>query len=278
MVNQSIQSIKIELLQPNPFQPRDKIKKEDIEELAHSIKQFGVLEPLVVADTPAGLQIIAGERRWRASQLAGLTEVPAIIKKISPREMLELAIIENVQRTDLGPLERAQAFQQLMRDFNYNVSEISERLSKSTSYVSNCLKLLQLPDAIKDGLSGNLITEGHARAIAGIDNQQVMVEMYKQILKENASVRRAEEIARNYRQQTSTSPMVRLRPSVTKVSDVKVKEWEAKLKELLESKSSVQLTRSARQTRVVITLSGDPQDTQKDLEKLMSINLPTVKK
>lgn len=277
MADQTIQTIQVELLQPNPFQPRDKIKKEDVEELAGSIKQYGVLEPLVVADTPAGLQIIAGERRWRASQLAGLTEVPVIVKKVTPKQMLELAIIENVQRTDLGPLERAQAFQQLMRDFNYNVSDISERLNKSSSYISNCLKLLKLPDAIKDGLSGELITEGHARAIAGIDNQQVMVEMYKQILKENASVRRAEEIARNYRQQTSTSPMVRLRPSVTKVDDQKFKEWEARLKELLESKSSVKLTRSTRQTRVVITLSGDPQDTQKDLEKLMSVQLETKK-
>lgn len=277
MADQTIQTIQVELLQPNPFQPRDKIKKEDVEELAGSIKQYGVLEPLVVADTPAGLQIIAGERRWRASQLAGLTEVPVIVKKVTPKQMLELAIIENVQRTDLGPLERAQAFQQLMRDFNYNVGEISERLNKSSSYISNCLKLLKLPDAIKDGLAGELITEGHARAIAGIDSQQVMVEMYKQILKENASVRRAEEIARTYRQQTSTSPMVRIRPSVTKVDDQKFKEWEARLKELLESKSSIKLTRSTRQTRVVITLSGDPEDTQKDLEKLMSVQLTTKK-
>ena len=275
MANQSIEQIQVQLLQPNPFQPRDTIKKEDIEELAHSIKQYGVLEPLVIADTPAGYQIIAGERRWRAAQLAGLTEVPVIIKKITPREMLELAIIENVQRIDLGPLERAQAFQQLMRDFSYSVGQISERLSKSTAYVSNCLKLLQLPDAIKDGLAGNMITEGHARAIAGIENQQVMVEIYKQILKESASVRRAEELARNYRQQTSTSPMVRLRPSVTKVNDPKIKEWESKLKQLLASKTSFKLTRTTRQTRLVITLSGDPQDTQKDLEKIMGLGLKT---
>ena len=275
MANQSIEQIQVQLLQPNPFQPRDTIKKEDIEELAHSIKQYGVLEPLVIADTPAGYQIIAGERRWRAAQLAGLTEVPVIIKKITPRVMLELAIIENVQRIDLGPLERAQAFQQLMRDFSYSVGQISERLSKSTAYVSNCLKLLQLPDAIKDGLAGNMITEGHARAIAGIENQQVMVEIYKQILKESASVRRAEELARNYRQQTSTSPMVRLRPSVTKVNDPKIKEWESKLKQLLASKTSFKLTRTTRQTRLVITLSGDPQDTQKDLEKIMGLGLKT---
>jgi ParB family chromosome partitioning protein len=271
MLNNTIQTLKIEVLQPNPFQPRDKIKKEDIQELSDSIKQFGILEPLVVAETPAGFQIIAGERRWRAAQMAGLTEVPAIIKKTTPKEMLELAIIENVQRTDLGPLERAQAFYQLMRDFNLTVADICQRISKSQSYVSNCLKLLKLPDAIKDGLAGGMISEGHARAIFGIEDQASMVAIYKQILKESASVRRAEELARQYKQQTSTSPMYRLRPSTMKVSDPQVKAWENRLKELLTTKSEVKLTRSQRNTRIVITLVGDPEETQKDLEKFISL-------
>lgn len=271
MANQTIQNLAIEILQPNPFQPRDKIKKEDVQELADSIKQYGILEPLVVAETPAGYQIIAGERRWRASQIAGLTEVPVIIKKTTPKEMLELAIIENVQRSDLGPLERAQAFYQLMRDFNLNVADIAQRISKSQSYVSNCLKLLKLPDAIKDGLAGGMISEGHARAIFGIDDSSAMIGIYKQILKENASVRRAEELARQHKQQTSTSPVYRLRPSTTKVSDPKIKEWEGRLKELLKSKSEIKLTRSQRSTRITITLSGDPEETQKDLEKFIAL-------
>ena len=271
MTNATIQTLKIEILQPNPFQPRDKIKKEDIQELSDSIKRYGILEPLVVAETPAGFQIIAGERRWRAAQMAGLTEVPAIIKKTTPKEMLELAIIENVQRSDLGPLERAQAFYQLMRDFNLNIADISERISKSQSYVSNCLKLLKLPDAIKDGLAGGMISEGHARAIFGIEDQASMVGIYKQILKESASVRRAEELARQYKQQTSTSPIYRLRPNTMKVSDPQVKAWESRLKELLTIKSEIKLTRSQRNTRIVITLVGDPEETQKDLEKFISL-------
>ena len=109
----SVQILAIEVLQPNPFQPRNKISREEILELADSIKQYGVLEPLIVAQTPAGFQIIAVERRWRAAREAGLTEVPALVKKTTPKEMLEMALIENVQRADLGPLERAQAFQQL---------------------------------------------------------------------------------------------------------------------------------------------------------------------
>ncbi len=272
MTDSNLRHLQIELLQPNPFQPRDKIKKEDVEELAESIKRYGILEPLVIAETPAGFQIIAGERRWRAAQLAGLTEVPVVIKKVTPREMLELAIIENVQRTDLGPLERAAAFQQLMRDFGYSVNQVAERVSKSPGYVSNCMKLLQLPDAIKDGLSGGLITEGHAKAIAGIEEPHIMIELYKQILKESASVRRAEEMARNYRQQHSTSPLQRLRPTTTRVTDMRVKMWEARLKDLLKSQSKVDLTRSQKQTRLVITLVGDPEETQKDLEKLMAFS------
>lgn len=265
-----ITTLQIDILQTNPFQPRNKIAREDILELADSIKQFGVLEPLVVAETPAGFQIIAGERRWRAAQEAGLKEVPAIVKKTTPREMLEMAIIENVQRTDLGPLERAQAFFQLKRDFHYSVPQIAERLSKSNSYVSNTMRLLDLPDAIKDGLAGNQITEGHARAIAGIEKTADMIELYKRILVESASVRRAEELARNHRQQFSTSPIKRLPPNLTKTDDPLVKEWENTLKRLLMAKSSVKLSRSLKQTRITITLKGDPEQTQKDLEKIIN--------
>lgn len=272
MAQQSIQYLSVEVLQPNPFQPREKIQREDIQELADSISKYGVLEPLVVAETPAGYQLIAGERRWRAAQLAGLKEVPVIVKKTTPKEMLEMAIIENVQRSDLGPLERAQAFQQLMRDFNLTVADISDRISKSAAYVSNCLKLLKLPDAIKDGLAGGMISEGHARAIFGIDDDNSMIGIYKQILRESASVRRAEELARLHKQQTSTSPMYRLRPTTTTAADPIVQAWESRLKELLKSKSEIKLTRSQKSTRIVITLMGDPDNTQKDLEKIIALS------
>ena len=115
---ETVQLLAVNLLQPNPFQPRNKMIKDELDELADSIKKHGILEPLIVAHTPAGYQIIAGERRWRAAQLAGLTEVPCLIRKTSPKGMLEMALIENVQRINLSALERAQAFQQLMREFN----------------------------------------------------------------------------------------------------------------------------------------------------------------
>ncbi len=269
---ETVQLLAVNLLQPNPFQPRNKIIKEELEELADSIKKHGILEPLVVAHTPAGYQIVAGERRWRAAQLAGLTEVPALIRKTSPKGMLEMALIENVQRVNLSALERAQAFQQLMREFSYSVNQIADRISKSGSYISNSLKLLQLPDAIKDGLLGKLITEGHARAIAGIADGREMIEVYKQILKESASVRRAEELARLAKQKLGQGPVRPIQPKrLYQVNDPRITEWEDRLKKILHAQSKIKLNRTYKQTQITITLKGDPQETQRDLETIMQL-------
>ena len=274
-----VNSLDITLLQPNPFQPRNKIKPADIEELSASIKEHGILEPLVIAETPAGYQIIAGERRWRAAQLAGLTKVPVVIKKVTPRQMLEMALIENVQRSDLNPLERAQAFQQLLREFNLTVGDVATRISKSGSYVSNSLKLLQLPDAIKDGISGGLITEGHARALAGISDPKAMIDAYKQLLVSKGSVREAEEIARMWREIHGTEAVKTKKKSVTSVVDPEVKQWEERLRKIIAARSEVasniKLTRSQTQTRVIITLKGTQEETQTALENFMGMTQTT---
>lgn len=186
-------------LEPNPLQPRGIINQESISELIESIKEHGILEPLIVAKTPAGYQIIAGERRWRAARTLKLEYVPAIIKETTPQQMLEMAIVENVQRKDLNPVERAKAFLRLKEEFSFDNNQIGKKVSKSVPYVINCLKLLTLPDAIKDGLLSGLISEGHARALSGIGDTRLMIEAYKIILKEKASVRRAEDIARRMR-------------------------------------------------------------------------------
>lgn len=186
-------------LEPNPLQPRGDINPESIKDLIESIREHGILEPLIIAQTPAGYQIIAGERRWRAARFLKLQYVPAIIKKTTPQQMLEMAIVENVQRRDLNPIERAKAFQRLKEEFGLDHNGVARRVSKSVPYVINCLKLLTLPDALKDGLLSGLITEGHARALSGISDTRLMIEAYKIILKEKASVRRAEEIARRMR-------------------------------------------------------------------------------
>jgi ParB family transcriptional regulator, chromosome partitioning protein len=186
-------------LEPNPLQPRGIISAESVSELVESIREHGILEPLIIAQTPAGYQIIAGERRWRAARILKLPYVPAIVKKTSPQQMLEMAIVENVQRKDLNPIERAKAFLRLQDEFNLDHVGIAKKVSKSVPYVINVLKLLTLPDAIKDGLLSGLITEGHARALSGISDTRLMIEAYKIVIKEKASVRRAEEIARRMR-------------------------------------------------------------------------------
>jgi len=198
--------IEVDMLQPNPLQPRGLITPDSLIELVDSIREHSVLEPLVVAKTPAGYQIIAGERRWRASKMAGLTKVPVIIKETTPQGMLEMAIIENVQRIDLNPLERAQAFKRLIDEFGHSTSEIAVKIGKSAPYVSNTLRLLSVPDALKDALASGATTEGHVRALASLEDPHLIVEAYKEIMENNLSVRGAEELARKLKARENIVP------------------------------------------------------------------------
>ena len=199
MEEPQIFEIDIDMLQPNPLQPRGLITPDSLIELVDSVREHGVLEPLVVAKTPAGYQIIAGERRWRASKIAGLPKVPVHIKETTPQGMLEMAIIENVQRIDLNPLERAQAFKRLMDEFGLTTSEIAVKTGKSAPYVSNTLRLLTVPDVLKDALASGATTEGHVRALASLEDPHLIAEGYKVVLSKNLSVRGAEELARKFR-------------------------------------------------------------------------------
>lgn len=255
-------------LQPNPLQPRGVITPESLTDLINSIREHGILEPLVVADTPAGYQIIAGERRWRAAKIIGLKTVPVIIKKTNPRQMLEMAIIENVQREDLTALDRAKAFQQLQEEFELSISEIAQKVGKSVAYVSNSLRLLSLPDAVKDGLLSGLISEGHARAITGLKNSQKIINVYKQILKEKASVRRAEELARAGKGKSSSKELKNQRPGQSII-----KEYQEIRKKIQESfsgngQTKVKISRSRSQTRVVIAWDGGIEETDNQLKRL----------
>jgi len=269
-----VQFLKVSELQPNPFQPRSKMDADELAELIQSIRTYGILEPLVIAQTPAGYQIIAGERRWRAAQAAGLEEVPALIKKTTPKGMLEMALIENVQRSDLTPIDRGQAFQQLQREFKMSTSQISEKIGKSPAYISNSLKLLGLPDALKDGLIGGVITEGHARALSSIESEKSMVECYKIILKENASVRRAEELARRFKERDEQQIIIQKTGGKiarsSQVNDHQVHEWQQQFQTRFHAKTQLQITRSIRHTRVVLTFVGSPEKTQADLERFIN--------
>ncbi len=158
----------ITLLQANPLQPRGLISPDSLQELVDSIREQGILEPIVVAKTPAGYQIIAGERRWRAAKVLGMEKVPVVIKETTPQGMLEMSIVENVQREDLNPIERAQAYRRLIEEFGLGTNEVARRVGKSAPTVSNTIRLLSLPDAIKDALVAGVITEGHVRPLISI--------------------------------------------------------------------------------------------------------------
>lgn len=206
VTDKDIVEIEIDSLQPNPLQPRGQIAPDTLVELAESIREHGVLEPLLVAKTPAGYQIIAGERRWRASKLAGLTRLPIVVRETSPQGMLEMAIVENVQRVDLNALERAQAYKRLLDEFSLTATEVGQRVGKSGPYISNTLRLLELPDALKDGLLSNSITEGHAKALLGLEDVNLMLQGYKQILHENLGVRSTEELVRRMKSSSDIKP------------------------------------------------------------------------
>jgi ParB family chromosome partitioning protein len=181
---------------PNPHQPRQVMDPDELQELAHSIAEHGLIQPLVVTKTEAGYQLIAGERRWRASQLAGLTHAPVVVKETTPQQMLELAIVENIQRADLNPLEEAQAFAQLMEEFGLTQEAVAERVGKSRTAVANTIRLLNLPDDIKIALAERKISEGHARALLSLKKEREQLAVLAAIIGKGLNVRQTETLVR----------------------------------------------------------------------------------
>lgn len=184
-------------LKPNMFQPRKDFDEETISELASSIKEKGILQPLIVRTISGGYEIIAGERRWRAAQRAGITRVPVIIKEATDREVLELALIENLQREDLNPIEEAVAYQQLIDEFELTHEDVSRQIGKDRSTITNQLRLLKLPEEAKKALIAGDITAGHARAILSIESSAEAREALKAIQKQKLSVRKTEQLIQN---------------------------------------------------------------------------------
>lgn len=188
-----IWKIAVDKLVPGAYQPRKHFDKNLIQELADSIKQNGLLQPITVRKRSAGgFEIIAGERRWRAAQVAGLHEVPAIIKTATDKEALQLAIIENVQREDLDPIEEAESYQRLMTEFNYSQQEVSERVGKERSTVANALRLIQLPNELKEMLAEKMLSVGHAKSLLSIADKAVQIKLAKECAAKGWSVRALE--------------------------------------------------------------------------------------
>jgi ParB family chromosome partitioning protein len=185
---------------PNPRQPRAATPPDTLVDLAASIREHGLIQPLIVTRTPrtdrAPYQLIAGERRWRAAQMAGLGEVPVVVKEATPQQSLELALVENIQRADLNPLEEADAYQALMTDFGLSQQEVAQRVGKSRVAVANVVRLLRLPERVKTLLTGGGLTEGHARALLGLSDDGLIVQAAEQVVTRDLTVRQTEELVR----------------------------------------------------------------------------------
>lgn len=258
MDENQIFEIDIDILQPNPLQPRGLITPDSLVELTDSIRENGILEPLVVAKTPAGYQIIAGERRWRAAKIAGLAKVPVIIKETTPQGMLEMAIIENVQRVDLNPLERAQAFRRLIDEFGLSTGEIAIKIGKSAPYVSNTFRLLSLPDALKDALVSGATTEGHARALASLEDPHLIIEAYKIILTKNLSVRGAEELVRKTKARANIPP--KQQGPTLRLQNEELEKYEQELCERMSHdtvKVTVKISQSRVESKMLVVAKGN---------------------
>ena len=189
-------TVPVERIHPNPHQPRQVMDEEKLNELAESIREHGIIQPIVVTQVGNRYQIIAGERRWRASQRAGLTEVPVFVKEITPQQMLELAIVENIQRADLNPLEEAQAYAQLMEEFGLTQEVVAQKVGKSRTAVANTLRLLKLPDELKNALAAGKITEGHARALLSITKPRAQLDALHTVIERKLNVRQTEMLVR----------------------------------------------------------------------------------
>lgn len=197
-INPSVNKLRIMEIEPNHDQPRKDFDEKALSELAESIEQHGVLQPLVVRPLANGAyQLVAGERRWRAARIAGLTEVPVVIKELSDEEVIEIAMIENLQREDLNPLEEALGYRYMMDELGITQEQAAEKVGKSRPAVANALRLLKLPDEVQEMIKNNLISPGHARALLGFDSEDMIIQTAKLIVKEDLSVREVETMVKN---------------------------------------------------------------------------------
>ena len=188
--------VKISLIEPNRDQPRKDFNEEELQELAESIKNYGVLQPLLVQKKGTSYELIAGERRWRAAKLAGLKEVPVVLREYSKQQAMEIALIENVQRADLNPIEEAQAYQQLVKEFHLTQEEIAARVSKNRATITNAMRLLKLDEEIQNLLIKGAISSGHARAILSLEDKQLQKKAAKEVLDRRLSVRETEKLVK----------------------------------------------------------------------------------
>ena len=250
--------IPIERIKPNPDQPRRQFDQKELEDLAASVREKGILQPLIVrrnTDNSGSYEIVAGERRWRAAQIARLHELPVIVRDYTDEEVLEIAIIENIQRADLNPVEEAVGYRQLMGRFGHTQEKLAEALSKSRSYIANLLRLLQLPDDVLEMLRDGRLSTGHARALITTDDPS---DLARQVIARGLSVRQTERLAKAPKEPAKTA-----KPRRTQAKDADTRAMEAELSATLHMKVSIEHRPGGEGGRISVNYR-----TLEDLEEL----------
>ena len=228
--------VKITKVEPNREQPRKNFDEDALQELADSIKQFGLLQPILVQDRKDYYEIIAGERRWRAAKMAGLKEIPVIIRNYTDQEIVEISLIENIQREDLNPIEEAQAYKRLLTEFHLKQDEVAERVSKSRAAVTNSIRLLKLSDEVQRMVIDEMISTGHARALLAVENPEEQYTLAQKIFDEKLSVRDVEKLVKNLHKP----------PKPKKMDDRALQAIYLDIEEKLKEKLSTKVTVSAK--------------------------------
>ena len=232
---EDILEIDIRKIEPNRSQPRKVFDEDAIEELSDSIKQFGVLQPLIVQKKDGYYEIVAGERRWRASKIAGLKKLPVIVREYDEKERVKISLIENIQREDLNPIEEAKAYEQLRKEYGFKQEEIANSVSKSRAAVTNTMRLLKLDDRVQKMILENLISSGHGRALLILEDKDKQYEVALQILDENLNVRDTEKLVKKIIKQIDNPPVLKEEEK----KDEMVTFFENKMKEIIGSKVSI---------------------------------------
>ena len=227
--------VKISSVEPNLKQPRRHFDEDALLELSESIKQYGVLQPLLVSDKKDYFEIIAGERRWRAAKMAGLKEVPVVVKEFTEQEIVEISLIENIQREDLNPIEEAMAYKRLMEEFHLKQDEIAERVAKSRTAVTNSMRLLKLTVKVQEMVIADMISAGHARALLGISDESLQENTAMKVFDEKLSVRETEKLVKNL-----VSPATKAKTERNTAEDAIYESLEEKMKGIMGTKVSIQ--------------------------------------
>ena len=255
--------MKINDVEPNREQPRKKFEEDALLELSDSIKQFGIIQPLIVQKRKDYYEIIAGERRWRAAKMAGLKEVPVIVKEYTDQEIVEISLIENIQRENLNPIEEAVAFKRLLEEFNLKQDEVAERVSKSRTAVTNSMRLLKLDDRVQQMIVDDMISTGHARAILAIDDKQQQYELANRVFDEKLSVRETEKLVKEIKNPKKKTEKKKVENSFIYV------DLANKMKEIMGTKVSIS-SKGNGQGKIEIEYYSD-KELERMFDMIMSI-------